>query len=172
MREPRFKTWRLIVPLGLLLIVMQGCTTGPGAHHSQAPASIGEGEGRVPDGLDAYETAVVHSLNHMEDIGRVLETVDDVESAEHAVGLFDDASDRIVMWGIKMEQEKPNREITAGGEALKYGIRFFWNRLVIERELKRIKAIGPEVHGPIKAALKNLEQRMKDSGVQDPSEGG
>lgn len=161
-----------MVLLGLFFMLGQGCTAGPDAHASQAPASIGQGEGRVPDGLDAYETAVVHSLNHMEDIGRVLESVGDIESARHAVGLFDHAVDRIVSWGVEIEREKPNREITAGGEVLKYGVRFFWNRFVIERELKRIKAIGPEVHEPVKASLKNIEQRMKESGVKDPSESG
>lgn len=154
---------RRCILLCLAMLPMMGCASRTIDAGVDLPERIGDGRTVDTTGMDAYETAIVGLLDHMGDAAIVLSSVRESASAEHAVGMFYEAADRIVDLRRRMAVSEADTEVTQVELIIKYGQRYLLTKLEIEQQLKRIKQLGPAMHEPVKAALLRLEERMKQA---------
>ena len=142
---------------------MVGCASRTIDAGAELPHRIGDSRTVDTTDMDPYETAIVGLLDHMGDAVTVLSSVEDTATAEHAVGMIDEAAERFVDLRRRMAVSEAETEVTQVELVFKYGARYLLTKLEIEQQMKRIKELGPTMHEPVKAALLRLEERMKQA---------
>lgn len=154
---------RSCILLCLAMLPMVGCASRTIDAGAELPERIGDSRTVDTAGMDVYETAIVGLLDHMGDAVTVLSSVEDSASAEHAVGMIDEAAERFVDLRRRMAVSEADTEVTEIELIFKYGGRYLLTKLEIEKQMKRIKGLGPAMHEPVKAAMLRLQERMRQA---------
>lgn len=151
----------------LLFFPQAGCAPSPSAPFS-SPASreqIGEIQYFDATGLDDYETAVVGLLNNMTDAIILMASVENPASSIRLADMIEAATPSFVAMRQQMKDQKESRQITDIELVLKYGSQYLWATLEYRQQMDRIEELGPEVHGPMRAAIDQLKEALKEAGL-------
>lgn len=158
---------RPLILFALLLTCLVGCVSRATPDATGRMTSIGQPRDRDTSGMEPYEIAVAELLDHMVDTAAALAQIQDHETSSQAAGMVDRARPIFIELRRAMHQGEATRNISQAQLVLRYGATYLWSTYQIEKELKRIKAIGPEAHTPIKDAMMRLKQGLKDAGLPD-----
>lgn len=151
----------------LLFFPQAGCAPSLSAPLS-SPASreqIGEIQYFDATGLDDYETAVVGLLNNMTDAIILMASVENPASSIRLADMIEAATPSFVAMRQQMKDQKESRQITDIELVLKYGSQYLWATLEYRQQMDRIEELGPEVHGPMRAAIDQLKEALKEAGL-------